>query len=85
MIRKTILGLAAVAALSATAMTTASNNANAGVRFVIGVPYYGGYYSPCGYYGCAPVYYGGYYGYHHRHHWKYWKHHKHWKHHKKWH
>jgi hypothetical protein len=52
MIRKTILGLATVAALAA-----AATGANAGVKVYLGFPAAGfGYHAP--YYG----YYGGYYG-----------------------
>ncbi len=62
MIRKTMLGLAAVAALTAAAST-----ANAGVRIYFGGPtfgwgyqthYYGGYYAPYSYYGCPKVFVG---------------------------
>ena len=53
MIRKTILGLAAVAAL-----TAAASSADAGVKVYFGGPGYGwGYHAP--YYG---AYYGGYFG-----------------------
>jgi hypothetical protein len=70
MIRKTILSLAAVAAL-----TAAASSANAGFKVYLGTPYYGPSYGYCDYYNCAPVYYG-YYGYN-----KHWKHYnKHWKH-----
>ncbi len=81
MIRKTALGLAAAAALAATAGTAATSSADAGIRFYVGAPYYGGYYCDY-YYGCPGGFYGyRYYGghkhwnYHHKH-WKHWKHHK---------
>jgi hypothetical protein len=48
MIRKTLIGLAAAAALTGIAASSAS----AGVKIHIGAPYFGGYYG---------AYYGGYY------------------------
>jgi hypothetical protein len=55
MIRKTILGLATVVAL-----TAAATGANAGVKVFLGFPGVG--YGP--YYGYNGGYYGGYYGCH---------------------
>ncbi len=59
MIRKTMLALAAVAA-----MTAAGSTANAGVRVYFGAPVFGwGYHTPhyaryYGYYGCPKVFVG---------------------------
>jgi len=48
MIRKTLIGLAAAAAMT----TVAASTASAGFKVVIGAPFFGGYYGP-GYYGPA--------------------------------
>jgi hypothetical protein len=62
MIRNTLIGLAAAAALTA----AAASSANAGVKVYFGGPgfgwgpYYGGYYQPYygGYYGCQKIFVG---------------------------
>ena len=59
MIRKTLISLAAVAAVT----TVAASSASAGVRIVIGAPYFGGYYGPAYYepaYASCPKVFVGY-------------------------
>lgn len=59
MLKRTVLGLAAAAAVGLATLSGGAGEAQAGVKVHIGVPFPGVYVGPPAY---GPVYYGGYWG-----------------------